>query len=388
MNTIFLQFYCHYSTYTGLSNGFSETYEYCKNIGEFLWVDEEDIPTFQIPISSGTVYISALFLKHLRATLKWANENPNVNFVAGGPAVLTSFNISNDLIPSNLELTTKTVEQYFSISDFSLTWGIELDNIPNVNTIDKILFSYTLDTECYWKKCIFCDYILVENRKRPLIDFSGVYSLNFPNKIHVRLNTPSLRLSYIDQFFDAVEYNDNIRYDFFMRCDRALYNRLDERLKSFDGPVPKIKFRLGIEFPTERMLSHMKKGFTVQDILNTISILSQYENIEILIMSIIGWKTLVEDDILELQNFINQIPENSIDTNIIFRACYFLNTEWHETYNGEIQQHIYDGNFYRGYFPLLSDEETRLNKIAGNMIKDIPSKKSYVNPQILDLLNS
>ena len=95
-DTLFLQFYNEIKgSYFDLCNGFSDSYDLCRSMGDFFWTEHEvdqskwdEEATYanrKLPINKGTVYISALYTNHLYQAFVWARENPDIKFVVGGP---------------------------------------------------------------------------------------------------------------------------------------------------------------------------------------------------------------------------------------------------------------------------------------------------------------
>jgi len=378
-NIFFIQFYSKYHTCLSLSNGFSDAYNYCKTLGSFLWVDDTKLNKFKIPIEEGTVYISSVYPNHLIQSIIWSKQYPNINFISGGPAISTNNNLDID-IPDNLKLTKKTVEDYFNIPTTSENWNLDITDIKDeAKKYNKILFSYTIDTSCYWKKCTFCNYHYVSNSINKKIELSPIDNIDFDGIKQVRLNTPSITSKQLKDIFKKITYKKNMIYDILMRCDKSIYTTLDYILKNIKGDIPNLKFRLGIEFPSNRMLNYMKKGFSVDDILNTIKILNKYKNIKIYTMFMVGWPILNRQDIDDLKYFSNEISDVTLEFISIHRTFCCINTELFDQYKDDIEKHSYVGNLYRGYFPKLNKKQLHLNKKAIDIIRTIKTKNLSEN---------
>jgi hypothetical protein len=131
-DTLFVQFFNEIKeTYFDLCNGFSDTYDLCKSKGDLYWTQHEADQTKwyldetytnrELPISSGTVYISAIYVNHLYQSYIWAREYPDIRFIVGGPVAAERrvdvkgwnpvyFLIdSDDVWPSNLVITGKFI---------------------------------------------------------------------------------------------------------------------------------------------------------------------------------------------------------------------------------------------------------------------------------------
>jgi hypothetical protein len=109
-------------------------------------------------------------VNHLYQSYIWAREYPDIRFIVGGPVAAERrvdvkgwnpvyFLIdSDDVWPSNLVITGKSVEDWFEVPNFSGKWKLDVPGfVPNDS---RIYFSYTLDNGCYWSRCIFCNIAL------------------------------------------------------------------------------------------------------------------------------------------------------------------------------------------------------------------------------------
>ncbi len=370
MNTLFIQFYSAYNKEVyAVYNGFSDTYDFCKNIGDFIWINENEMHTYKFPIKKGTIYVSAYFLKHLNQVVLWAKKNSNIKFIVGGPTIITDFNLDKYNFPLNIKLTTKSVEEYFGIPEFSQQWKLDINSIKHeLKKYNTLLFSYTLDTSCYWKKCIFCNYHFVNNRKRQIIEPTLFESINFNGIKQVRLNSPGISGKQIKKLLPNLKYKKDITYDFLMRCNKSEYEALKIVLDSYIK-IPNLKIRLGIEFPSNRMLQYINKGFTVNDILKTMKLIKSYENIKLYTTFMIGWPNLIEEDINNLKNFITKIPK--IDYVSLHKTFCAYNTKLYDMYIKRKTKVSYEGQFLKGYYPDLTNEEIIINKRAKEIIKNI-----------------
>lgn len=384
MNTLFIQFYSEFkSTRKGtcfaLCNGFSDTYDLCKNKGDFLWIDDSNLENsdYELPISKGTVYISSFYVAHLVQSHKWAKKYTDIKFVVGGPAVLSGVDYRTSR-PSNLEFTTKSVEEYFNVPNFSSKWKLELSDIKeDLNKYDVLTFSYTLETLCYWSKCTFCNYHF-RSRIRKNVDLSYVNSINFDGVKQVRVNTPAITPAFMKKFFQNITYEKNVIYDFMMRCDEPVYTALETNLNGFDGIIPNMKVRFGIEFPSDKMLKFMKKGITVNNALKALSIANKFENVNFYTMYMVGWPNLDRDDINSLKYYVSKVPKT--DSIIIFKTFYKFNTDLYDVYKDRIRRNVYEGDFYRGYFVDLIDDELKINMEARDLMKTMPANWTFVVP--------
>ena len=368
---LFLQFYLNYRNSNSFCNGFSDTYDLCKSKGDFYWVEQETMNQIELPIKKGTIYVSAYFSDHMYQVYKWAKEYPDIKFVVGGPAILCRYKLEKEIFSKNIEISTKSVEEYFGVQNFSGDWKFDVpDSI--VNRYNTLWISYTLDTSCDWSRCIFCNYYFDEIRKRKIeqvSDFNGIRKFidDYKDmKKFIRLNSPGITPYYINNFLNRLPVDD-ISYDVLMRCGRLENKALDNTFNNWIGEKPNLKWRLGLEYPTERMLKYMYKGFTQKEILSTAEILSK-NNIQIALMFMIGWPNLTENDVSELGKFLDKLPP--IQQVSIYRVFCKHETKLHDMYINEIERKSYVGPFYKGYFPKLNKEQLRLNYKSANLIYD------------------
>jgi len=376
-NVLFIQFYYNLDGRLIMCNGFSDTYDLCKNKGDFYWVDEHEMSTLNLPITKGTIYVSATFMTQLIQVFKWTKKYPGIKFVVGGPIV--GFPVVNThkniygLVP-NLELTTKSVEEYFNVDNFSGEWKLKINEIPEpTHLYDTICFGYTISNNfCYWGKCDFCSMPKSIKRTRENWQTSCIEDIEFDGVKLARLNTNAITCTNIKKVIPNLSYNKNIFYDVYLRGQKNEYIALNKVFKNFKSTIPNLKFRIGIEFPSDRILKFANKGTTVQDILQTIKILNQYDNIQIYSMFIVGWPDLNKNDVKSLKEFINKV--GYIKRTFIFNLFCPVGSKLHDIYLDSIKKKMFSGSFYKGYFPKLKNEQIKLNQQASEIIKGMANK--------------
>jgi len=376
-DTLFIQFYYNLSRRLVICNGFSDTYNLCKNKGDFFWINEREMYTVDLPISKGTIYVSATFISHLIQVFKWTKKYPDIKFIVGGPIV--SFPVTSTykdvygLIP-NLELTAKSVEEYFNVDNFSEKWRLPINEIgESTHLYDTVCFGYTISNErCYWKKCNFCSMPKGINRAREVWDPHCIENIEFDGVKLARLNTNAITCTDIKKVIPNLSYDKNIFYDVYLRGQKNECIALDKVFKNFKGVIPNLKFRIGIEFPSDRILKFANKGTTVQGILQTIDMLNKYDNLQIYTMFIVGWPNLNEDDIKELKEFIDKVGR--IERIFIFKLFCPVGSKFHDIYLDAVKEKMFSGLFYKGYFPSLKDEQLKLNQQASEMIKGMTDR--------------
>jgi len=395
-DTLFLQFYNKTkSGYFDLCNGFSDTYDLCKSKGDFYWTEHEIDRTKwylddtyenrELPISKGTVYISAIYMNHLYQSYVWAIKYPNIRFIVGGP-IAAERRIdenrwhpvyvevdSHNMLPPNLELTGQSVEDWFEVPNFSGKWKVDVPEfVPNDS---RIYFSYTLDNGCYWRKCVFCNIALHARevfRKREGMKYEFEDMEHNGHKI-VRLNTGSITTKYIRKVLPEIPRGDDIEYRLFVRPAKAENTALKDVLSECGDKFPKLVLGFGMEFPTNRMLKYIGKGCNTDEVLEFLRICHE-NKIHINANFILGWDNLIQDDIKELENFMDSVPENSITTFQMRWLFAHPHTKVHDTYKGKA---VKLGPFYEGFRTEINKEQIQLNKEAGDIINQYSSIKNY-----------
>lgn len=388
MNNLFIQFYGKWKVSDdfscwGISNGFSDTYDLCKNKGDFLWIQHEDDSQVssldsimkdcrekELPIKTGNVFISATTTTHQYQSYVWAKRYPNINFIVGGPAVITKTSILTDNIPNNLIFTSNSVEQWFNVPDFSYKWKLKLPK----KILESNLYAYpcyTITNNCYWGKCIFCKYNVDSIRTRKNFDFEFK---NYADKIRsIFLYSPTMSLKTLKQII--INLPKNLKYSMFLRVGKSenkILKEVFELCKNGDGPpVKNIRFQVGVEFPGNRMLQFMKKGTTTNTILEALNIVKEY-NAKYYLSFMLGWPNLIKQDLYEVENFVKRAPrfvENQKDPVILSRIWLLLMRVRTPLYNMfEKGSDIKIGPFYIGNTPILSKEQIHLNNHVRDMI--------------------
>ena len=113
------------------------------------------------------------------------------------------------------------------------------------------------------------------------------------------------------------------------------------------------------------MLKYINKNITVDGILKTIEVISNYgdEDIQIQLPFILGWDNLTDNDLEALESFLNKLPYDkvkfSFSVNLLTaKPCTYV----YENYKKG--QELYIGPFLYGFMPLIDDEQIYLSKQA------------------------
>jgi len=382
-DTLFIQFYSKVENIKNrfeLGNGFSDTYDICKNKGDFIWLEHKmvnrDLENYgyssDFIIDKGTVYVSASYTSQLYQIYLWALENENINFRVGGPSISSNAFVLEEALPKNITLINNSVEEYFGIPNFSQEWKLEVpSDIPN----DKIIiFSYTLENKCYWHRCKFCTFSRYRKdmvyRRRKIINYE-FKDINYNGKKEVRIGSDAIIPSDIKEFIsNAPSFNGLKEYRSFMRATKK---ELDALRKTKN--LTKVRFTLGLEFPSERMWRNVDKGYNRQDVLDTINFLSDKKS-HLVLGIIIGWNNLIKEDIVELRSFMDQLSLPSDTALVLHNLFIYPNTDLYKLY--EKHEEFRVGPFYTGFYPKLDSEQSKLNEEAKQIVVDWGSDRNLI----------
>lgn len=387
-DTLFIQFYGKTkSGWFDLCNGFSDVWDLCKSKGDFLWMEHEQdsdqwyepksyghIP---LPIRKGKVYISASYINHLYQAYLWADQYPEIQFIVGGPVASercadkegwqsVHFKVEGPL-PPNLTLTGQSVETLFEVPDFSGTWKLELpDAIPRDS---KIYFSYTLENQCYWKKCPFCSIAQhskdhFRKRKNIGLEFKD---LSWQGHKIVRLNTGSITPEHIRAILPRLPQRDDMEYRYFMRAAKGETQALKQVVAQLNGNIPATTLGFGIEFPSDRMWKYLNKGTRMEEVIETLEF-CRTSGFKVNANVILGWNNLIDQDLLDLETFMDSLAENAVTTlqlRWLFAHPYTL---IHDTYDG-VQNTLRLGPFNCGFNVMVDPRQKQLNLAAADIIK-------------------
>jgi len=378
--TLFVQFYDYSIEYNiyNLCNGFSDTYDLCKSKGEFYWM-KHILPDYskkyagydnKFIINKGTVFVSASYISHLYRVYLWAIRYPDINFIVGGPCIVyPSYKIQKQL-PKNIILYDNSIEKYFNISEFSYNWKLEIPSQIKKNK--TISYNYFLEKLCYWRKCNFCIYtnqmnIEPRTRKEFKYEFKDVI---YNGKKEIRIGSDSLSSYNIKNFIANIPYVENLKqYRVFLRPSKKEL----ESLKSIDFNY-NMKFNMGLEFPSERMWNNMKKGFSFKYVKDTINYISTKKNFSMILNFIIGWNNLIEQDLYDMELFLENL-NFSDNTTLSIHGLYILYNPKFTNINNATKIFLLDDLFFLGWKPKISKEQIKLNNKAVEILKSLAKRK-------------
>lgn len=395
--TIFVQFYSRRkSSIYNLLNGFSDTWDLCRRYGDIVWLpDEVDSARWYqyeiyaakpLPIARGTVYVSALDVNHLYQCWVWAKENPDLKIVVGGPVATERRRCPGQWepayikvedytqMPANLVCTGKSVEEWFGEPEFYGRWRLELP--PDIPRGSRIYFSYTLDNTCFWSRCIYCNIGLHDKsriRRRERLDFEFA-DLPFEGDKLVRLNTGSITPRQIRDLFPVLPRGKGFQYRTFMRPSAAENEALRTAMSACAGDPPALVLGFGVEFPTQRMLNYVDKGFSPDEMLDSLATCQEHgllANGNV----IVGWDNLTEDDIREMESFMARVPQGSFKN---MQLRWLFAHPFTPVHDGRDGEPVRFGPFYEGFSVYLHDaHQLELNRRAIDILEKYAPLKGY-----------
>lgn len=319
MNTIFLQFYYkmdYFDNAFSLINGFSDTWDFCKEHGEFLWIErskdgvKDEYIIQKFPIEKGVVYVSTILISEISLVKKLAITYPNINFIIGGPSTIYLTKEDKEHGIKNLQIFYGSVEEYFNFPDFSYDWKVEFPDIKS----SAVNYNYTIDMNCYWKKCTFCNICKINyRRKRPLSLIKNRFEKlsNVSRYETVRIGSLAIPPNLIEEWFPKITLEKDVNFDFYIRLDKQTVKKMRKTIPKVIQRNKETSFfaHLGIEFLSNRMLKIMKKGVTTEDIIEGVILLRSY-NINMVPTIIVGWPELEKQDIVNLEKAIKVFRKN------------------------------------------------------------------------------
>jgi len=369
-NIVFVQFYSKVDTpgrpnHIELGNGFSDTHDFCKNIGDIVWLEyifTDDLQAFDnidFVISEGTAYISASYTSHVYQVYRWSLRYPKVNFIVGGPIVSSNCLTLKYNLPHNMTLIKGSVEDYFSIPNFSFPWKIE---IPTGLT--SVTYSYTLENKCYWRKCSFCTFCNVEDVKyRSRKEFNFEFKdVEYNGKTSIRIGSDSLTPFHIKSVVNKLPtFKQLKRYRIFIRCASDEFDAI-KQVSNLD----RLSFTIGLEFPSQRMWNCINKGYDYDVAINMINyLLDNGANVNLGVIT--GWNNLIAEDIEEMKKFMNSINRSNNICLVMHELFIYPTSNLYDCYEkGEV---VEVGPFMVGFYPKLKEEQLGLNKTACTFFK-------------------
>lgn len=305
MEKLFVQFYIpsfdkkRQKSLTLLCNGLSTVWDEAQPI----WINGIcPLPpeTRKLFEESKEIYVSVWYIPELSRIVKWARAWPEINFIIGGP-IAPYFSQAKELFPKNVHMHYGLAEALFNRHYDLSKWKITApSDVPGY-----IVYGYFLRETCYWNKCTFCGpgthgFCFGEEDRWEV----SLKPLETAPEGVVYLSSPSLAPSELC-ILKNIPLTNNKKYGFYIRAEECVYQVLKDILPQLTDPKRFI-FRIGVEFPSNRMLQKMNKGVTVKEIIQVVNLLEEYECRKTLFY-IIGWQDLVKEDLIEAQRYFETL---------------------------------------------------------------------------------
>lgn len=342
----FVQFYKIENKTLFLNNGFSSVWNVIKNEGEILWVNHKQN---HFPKVEDTVYISSCMDTDFPFIKKWVLDRPDVKFIVGGPTVNY---MDFHLYLPNFFAEKKYMFDLLGLQPTADMWGLSypkyIDNDLNIYYIYPLAFG----NRCYWGNCSFCNR--KEDSKQIDLKISNVPILK-PGRTNVWLNKLSIEPNDVKNVFPLLSLDGS--YSFFIRGDRYIAEALD-KIKISNNLYPMI----GVEFASNRMLQKMRKGISIETLLDVI--LKFVENgCYPRLYFIHAWPDLIDDDIIETEKFLMKLEPYKKQL-LCINHWLFL----HDKADNTIEVKTEYGKTY--YLPKLDETQKCLNKKVLSLYKN------------------
>jgi hypothetical protein len=341
-------------------NGFSHTWNSCKNMGDFIWIKHGE----NLPINKGRVFVSVWYKNDALEAERWARENPDLDVIIGGP-LLTHYeiNIGKDL-KNFRQIIKEDVENALSIetSDWNLNVLSGYDNIG-------YSFGIVRGIGCYWGKCYYCKY-----HHTPVYrTFKEIPIIEYPGHKYIWLHTFSISPRMIRDIYSNIPNRNDVSYMTYMRADDSILKSLQYAFNKTKAPLTNFLFDLGIEVPSNRMLKWMKKGSTVESYLKLIKFLCE-NGCRLHFNLMTDWPNLLDEDVKNIESFLTKLScikgHETITANL-----YPLQIVYDRPFIKEFTNLIKEDNYFWAidiFHPVLTSEQKRVNNNIRKLYSNFP----------------
>jgi len=355
MDDAFVQFYTYaqdiipgkvedkyrWTNWNVISNGFSFVWDEATPI----WVEIVPRRFTELPVKAKRIYVSTWYPRHMNIVVSWAQENPDCQFIIGGPISQIWHSLKCDL-PKNITPMWGVAEQIFHKKPDPKTWKL----IPPPAKVGT-MYSYFLGGECYWKKCKFCDTNFGNERAISLEPLA-----NAPPGF-VWFSTPALNPAKYN-LLSQLPYNGRRTYYVMIRSGGVELENLKRILPTIPDPT-QLVFAVGIEFPSDQVLRFMNKGVTVKEQLEVINLITSYGH-NLMLFYIVDWPNLTREDVDSAKLFFNSFSASA--NKLTMHRYGALVIYENSSFPIEWKQFRYeDSLFFYGYGPILNKEQCTLN---------------------------
>lgn len=337
-------------TYT-ISNGFSSTWKRFENLGDMIWLSVKD----QFLNLPGTVYVSCSWGDEIDYVFEWAKQMPHMYFIVGGPMVDSGV-ISK--LPNVKMYWKQAYELFGGTFPTPEEWKL---NLPNIEDGKHIRYSYSISFGglCHWGKCVFCKYgdgkpHEFSDLKIPIVEYHGLKT--------IWINTKSLTSDNIEMLIPNMKWYNDVFYVAYLRPSLKVKKAFEKVGHLIEKP-DHLTLNVGVEFPSDRMLKFMRKGFTMQDCIDCINTLTEI-GINVSVNTISAWPNLKQSDVDQVKFFVDSISKRSEKITVVDHMLVIgPNTKMY--YMGDWPLEFMHNEYLKPFYKYaLSDEQKILNSEA------------------------
>ena len=307
------------------------------------------------------IYVSLWSSQELNRVLIWADQFPWIKFFVGGP--LAPWLIRTEDFPNSVQLCTGLVEDVLGVDYDPKRWKCIL---PHTSTEMRI-YSFYSGTTCYWGKCTFCS-THIKGSKAHLDRPYDLSRLESAPAGTIFLTNPSMSPKDLE-CLPTLNCEDKV-YLFYAASNTDTYAALEQMLPKITKPAAYVA-RIGVEFPSEKMLRLMNKNSTLDILIKFINLLDAY-GVRKHLTYISGWPETTREDVEEAKKFFDAL--NDKDDERTIHAVNRLHFPLDKPYiDKERKQLIYC------YYPSLPEDVQKLDDEYVALFKNRKGGVSY-NP--------
>lgn len=345
---LFLQFYQQKDNRTGskqhvqLLNGFHYIWDEVSPVWRELksgcW---NDIP------NADEIYTTALGYATAAKVWEWAERSPEQKFIVGGPLVRTTLLRPIRPQPTNLIFHSGNAEELIGRKPDATTFKFVPPDIQGT-----IVYTYPFKTYCTWGRCRFCNgYKKDPDRQWHL---EPLYNAPSGKVIISCLCFKSHDIGRLPE----LNFSDKT-YEIFVRATSAAKVALINIASKI--PTNKIILKVGVEFPSNRMLKYMRKELKVEHYVKFFNELHDW-GYGLGASFITDWGILTLQDLEEATQFFKDTSKIWEKIRITNQSALIENSGIHMPDLPYEETPVIIGPFLVGYHMKLNTEQTSLNE--------------------------
>lgn len=350
MKKLFLQLWQYRSDRIGERQAFLfNGMHYVWDEAQPVWMELKHGCWDNIP-DADEIYVTANGYMTAVKMWEWAKRSPHQKFILGGPLVQMVTLCPIEKLPDNLILNSQMAETLFDKTPDPMNFKIVVP--PEANAQLFYLFPYK--TNCEWGKCKFCIEPKGEERKWSLKPLSDA------PKGFVCISGPNMTVQDILDFRDVNTDGKVIRIA--LRAEERNLKALEE-LAKVQNP-DHFTLAIGVEFPSDRMLTLMRKGVTLDQYIKFLNGVNDL-GFRFGMSFIQDWGCLVPSDLEDAKRFFEGIKNvwSTKHTNLVVHTPMIAYTGNLNNYDKEQLDlnPVLMGPFLVGYYMKQDKEQERLN---------------------------